>query len=304
MYAIIDIGSNTIRLIVYQVGEDGAIRSVFQNKDTTGLAGYIGEDGAMGQAGIDRAAEVLLQFKSILDALHIERRTAFATASLRNITNSQQAVAQLQTRTGLSIRVLSGQEEALMDYAGATWGLTREEGMVLDIGGGSTEWVCFDGGKIRHAASIPLGSLNLYNRFVSLLLPTAKEQEKMRRRVSRELDQAALPPLPCPVICGVGGTIRGAGKLCRHLYQLPADSRTITLDMVDGILDRFSAPTKENLHLLLKLVPSRIHTLLPGLVVLSTLARRCNGGAIEISSYGVREGFLLTQVLNQRSVTI
>ena len=70
------------------------------------------------------------------------------------------------------IRLLSGREEAILDYVGATSGMEeREQGMVLDIGGGSTEWVCFSQGRIRHAASIPLGSLNLYNRCVETLLP-------------------------------------------------------------------------------------------------------------------------------------
>ena len=154
MYAIIDIGSNTIRLNVYQVEEDGAIHSIFQSKETAGLAGYVREDGSMSREGLDRAADALLRFRSILDALHIENRAVFATASLRNITNSEEAVFQLQERTGLMIRLLSGREEAILDYVGATSGMEeREQGMVLDIGGGSTEWVCFSQGRIRHAAS-------------------------------------------------------------------------------------------------------------------------------------------------------
>ena len=235
MYAIIDIGSNTIRLNVYQVEEDGAIHSIFQSKETAGLAGYVREDGSMSREGLDRAADALLRFRSILDALHIENRAVFATASLRNITNSEEAVFQLQERTGLMIRLLSGREEAILDYVG---------------------------------------------------------------------DGAPLPDFPCPVICGVGGTIRGAGKLCNYLYKLPAGNRTITLNMVDGLLERFSAPAKADLQILLKIVPERVHTLLPGLVILSTLAHRCRGDAIEVSSYGVREGFLLTEVLKRRSVTV
>lgn len=136
------------------------------------------------------------------------------------------------------------------------------------------------------------------------LLPSPKEQAKIRKQVKKALDSAPLPDFPCPVICGVGGTIRGAGKLCNYLYKLPAGNRTITLNMVDGLLERFSAPAKADLQILLKIVPERVHTLLPGLVILSTLAHRCRGDAIEVSSYGVREGFLLTEVLKRRSVTV
>jgi len=183
MYAIIDIGSNTIRLNVYQVEEDGAIHSIFQSKETAGLAGYVREDGSMSREGLDRAADALLRFRSILDALHIENRAVFATASLRNITNSEEAVFQLQERTGLMIRLLSGREEAILDYVGATSGMEeREQGMVLDIGGGSTEWVCFSQGRIRHAASIPLGSLNLYSRCVRPCSPPPKNRPRSASR--------------------------------------------------------------------------------------------------------------------------
>lgn len=74
------------------------------------------------------------------------------------------------------------------------------------------------------------------------LLPSPKEQAKIRKQVKKALDSAPLPDFPCPVICGVGGTIRRAGKLCNYLYKLPAGNRTITLNMVDGLLERFSAP--------------------------------------------------------------
>ncbi len=101
----------------------------------------------------------------------------------------------------------------------------REQGMVLDIGGGSTEWVCFSQGRIRHAASIPLGSLNLYS-LCGDPAPLPKEQAKIRKQVKGAGRRP--PDFPCPVICGAGGTIRGAGKLCNYLYKLPAGNRTIT----------------------------------------------------------------------------
>ncbi len=115
MYAIIDIGSNTIRLNVYQVEEDGAIHSIF-SKQGDGRPGRLCSGGRLHEPGrgLDRAADALLRFRSILDALHIENRAVFATASLRNITNSEEAVFQLQERTGLMIRLLSGREEAIL----------------------------------------------------------------------------------------------------------------------------------------------------------------------------------------------
>lgn len=123
MYAIIDIGSNTIRLNVYQVEEDGAIHSIFQSKETAGLAGYVREDGSMSREGLDRAADALLRFRSILDALHIENRRSSPPPLCSNITNSEEAVFQLQERTGLMSASSPGREEAILDYVGATSGM-------------------------------------------------------------------------------------------------------------------------------------------------------------------------------------
>lgn len=72
----------------------------------------------------------------------------------------------------------------------------REQGMVLDIAGGSTEWVCFSQGRIRHAASIPWASLNLYNRCVETLLPSPKEQAKIRKQVKRRWTAPPCPTFP------------------------------------------------------------------------------------------------------------
>ena len=176
MYAIIDIGSNTIRLNVYQVEEDGAIHSIFQSKETAGLAGYVREDGSMSREGLDRAADALLRFRSILDALHIENRAVFATASLRNITNSEEAVFQLQERTGLMIRLLSGREEAILDYVGATSGMEeREQGMVLDIGGGTTDVAVISLGEIITSSSLKVAGDAMDREIIKF----CKEEKKL-----------------------------------------------------------------------------------------------------------------------------
>ena len=300
---IVDVGSNTMRLSIYH-WEGRRFKLLMNKKEMAGLAGYI-KEGVLSDSGILVACRVLAGYKALLDNFDIKELHVFGTAPLRNIVNTEEALDTIRAVTGVGVEVLSGADEAALSFLGATvGGGAPAEGLLADIGGGSTEWVCFSQGRIRHAASIPLGSLNLYNRCVETLLPSPKEQAKIRKQVKKALDSAPLPDFPCPVICGVGGTIRGAGKLCNYLYKLPAGNRTITLNMVDGLLERFSAPAKADLQILLKIVPERVHTLLPGLVILSTLAHRCRGDAIEVSSYGVREGFLLTEVLKRRSVTV
>ena len=228
MYAIIDIGSNTIRLNVYQVEEDGAIHSIFQSKETAGLAGYVQEDGSMSREGLDRAADALLRFRSILDALHIENRAVFATASLRNITNSEEAVFQLQERTGLMIRLLSGREEAILDYVGATSGMEeREQGMVLDIGGGSTDIAVISmGGRVK-AASLPVAG----NAFDSCIAQYVQEKY-----------QIAIGPLTAEqlkkqVACCTRSEFEGVMEVRGHSWEtnLPARRIIYTRDLYEPV---------------------------------------------------------------------
>lgn len=299
MYSVIDIGSNTIRLTVYQV-EEGRIQTVFHEKSTAGLAGYVTEKGKLSRAGIERAITALERFQSILQKLSIEQVAVFATASLRNIVNTDEALECIERRTGFRVEVISGEKEALLDYVGATYLLPGTDGLLVDIGGGSTELVFFSRGEIKKAASMPVGSLNMYNKYVSHLLPTKSEREKIERRVAKELNKLDLPEQVCPVLCGVGGSVRATGKLINAQEKLPPANRTVYLHTVSKVLESFRDESKENLTRLLKVTPERLHTLLPGMTILRQIARTFCSDTMIVSDYGVREGYLLSEVLQIR----
>lgn len=104
-------------------------------------------------------------YKNICENFTINHIAVFATASLRNITNTDEAVREITKATGLAIDVVSGKEEATLDFIGATHDLdTSHDGLLVDIGGGSTELVSFEKGQILQAVSLPIGSLSLYNK--------------------------------------------------------------------------------------------------------------------------------------------
>lgn len=297
IYSVIDIGSNTIRLTVYQV-EKGHIETMFREKNTAGLAGYVSGKGKLSRAGIERAAEAVERFQAVLQKLSIGHVAVFATASLRNIVNTDEALAAIEGRTGLRVEVLSGEKEALLDYVGATHFLPAAEGLLVDIGGGSTELVFFRRGEVERAVSLPVGSLNMYGKYVSRLLPTREERSRIERRVDKELKKLELPQVVCPVICGVGGTNRAAGKLINAREKLPYANRTIYLRTVSQVLDSFREENREHLMQLLKVTPDRIHTLLPGMTILRRVAKTFCSDTMIISDYGVREGYLLSEVLD------
>ena len=128
-YGVIDVGSNTIRLCIYEV-EDGRIKSLFNNKTTAGLIGYV-DGGELTRKGIKKACDVLSAYKEMASHAKIKELFVFATASLRNISNTDEAIETIYEETGLKVDVLTGYEEATLDFKGAAHTMHLGEGIMV-----------------------------------------------------------------------------------------------------------------------------------------------------------------------------
>ncbi|MFS0782625.1 phosphatase [Bacillus sp. 1P06AnD] len=298
LYSVIDIGSNTIRLNIYQY-EKEKLTSLLHKKSMAGLAGYV-ENGALSQKGIEAAVETLGEFRMIADHFDIGQVYAFATASLRNIVNSDEVVRVIKEKTGFSVEIIGGEEEATLDFIGATHGKRIEHGLMIDIGGGSTELAFIEKGEIVQAFSLPIGSLSMFSDYVEKLFPEKHEKKAIRERVERELDKlsGSIPPGTIPIVCGVGGTIRAAKKLDNELNG-SSDFRSMAVQDIAGMLKGLKKGKKETLRLILQAVPDRVHTIIPGMVILQTIAKRFQCETIFVSKFGVREGYLYKRVLKE-----
>lgn len=292
MYGVVDIGSNSIRLVIYEV-DGNQIRSILNKKYSAGLASYVLENGDLSEEGIQVAAKDLNNIQRILSRVQIEKLYIYATASLRNISNSADVVNQLKEMTGMSIRILSGQEEAFFDYYATLQANLLSDTMICDIGGGSTEVVLMKNQKVVVSDSLPVGSLNMYSLFVSNLIPTDKELEKIHKNVLQKLAGLYIPEKKIDVdtIIGIGGTCRGSLKLYKHLFGKPKDTSFDAkyLSKILKLQDKNPAKVREAI---LKNCPERIHTILPGIEVLNTVCEYYKIKKVVISTYGCREGFL------------
>ena len=238
--AIVDLGSNTIRLSLYNTLENGSFETLFSKKYMAGLAGYVSH-GIMSNDGINQACAVLLDFKVLLQQLGVNEMHVFATASLRNIKNTEKALETIKRRTGLCVDVIAGSEEGILGYYGALYTTDLKNGIMFDIGGGSTEFVRVKNGKVKKSQSISIGSLNLFHNHVSGLWPDKKEQKAIAKRISKR----------------------------------DAASR----------------------NYILKLCPDRVHTIIPGMLVVKEIIERLHCEKIWVSRYGVREGYLCKNFL-------
>lgn len=294
---IVDVGSNTIRLSIY-CWEGRQFKLLLNKKEMAGLAGYVRGD-ALSEGGILVACRVLSGFQALLRNLEITDLHVFGTASIRNISNTEQVLEQIYQTTGLRVVVLTGSEEAALSFKGACAGGGAEEGLLADIGGGSTELVAYRDGAILSGCSLPLGSLSLFTRHVSGLFPTPDERRAIRDQVRSQLERAKTAGLTCRHLTGVGGTIRAAAKLCNDLAGVDPGNRTIPAGEIRALYKGLKKGDRDTMHRILRAAPDRVHTILPGLLILNTVIKSYGVQTVSVSACGVREGYLLERVMGE-----
>lgn len=301
--AVIDIGSNSIRLTLYSIESDRGFKILFREKIMAGLAGYV-ENGKLPSDGISCACEALLEFKHTLELLNINHTAVFATASLRNISNTREALKEIEEATGFFIEVLDGEEEALLGYAGAMQELNISGGVFVDIGGASTEIVTFENGKAKIFMSFPVGSLSLYRSNVKKILPNTASLKRIEEVLYSEIDKKSLLPIEkrSPLIC-VGGTSRAILKLAKKQFCLSNTCNSISAVQFDSLCSVLCQGDKRTADLILKTDADRIHTLVPGTMILRHILLHFGSDELIFSAYGIREGYLCQKVLTNNIYT-
>ena len=301
LYAMIDVGSNTIRMAIYEIDGD-KVEMLMKRKHTIGLAAYV-KDGYMQHQGIDKVVEIIQEYKNFLDELGINRVTAFTTAALRNAINGRDAVREISYRTQTNLMVMSGDDEATFDFIGATHNLDEDKGLLIDIGGGSTEIVYFNYSTIQVKVSLPIGSLNFHTRYTGThILPTRSELSEMYAEAEATVSAIQeFQAVSHAQICGIGGTFKGAMALYNAMYGLPRRNMRMELGRMREILARFTRDRElivPDKILLMRTVPERMHTFMPGLVIADVLAKRFGSLSIIYSDSGVREGYIYAKIVN------
>ena len=241
--------------------------------------------------------EALTDVGTILKYIQPACVLPFGTAALRNSANGEEIVRLIQERCGLNVEVLTGEEEAVMDYYGARQDGIGESGLLVDVGGGSTELTFFTQQKIVFATSIPLGSLNLYKSYVEKLIPGKKEVQRIKKAVREQLQMVSFPGEDLtaqPIYC-VGGTARAALRLMGKKYAL-GDSNAYTLVQLREFLGAAKEDPRGLVQDVLRTCPDRVHTLIPGLLVFQTIAKYFGTVSFVTSRYGVREGYLMRRI--------
>ena len=302
-YGIIDLGSNTIRLCIYEV--DRSQHRPLQKKDIdtllnykvmAGLASHV-KDGAMTDAGVQKAIKTINAHLKRASHFSCERIDIFATAVLRNCTNSHEATAFIEAGIGKRISILSNEEEAHLGFLGARLDRDLQAGTMVDIGGGSTELTHIEDGLDLDKISIPQGSLSSFATCVAGLMPTAKEMTEIRDHFKSLADQMCPEAFTSEQLYGIGGSIRSAAKVYGDLCNEGDRFDYLTPEHLDAILALYEDDPGRFAHRALRTVPDRIHTFIPGCIIIREVFDLCQGSRLDICKFGVREGYLAERIL-------
>ena len=163
--AIIDVGSNSVRLVIISIGPEGEYHQIENIKETVRLAENTSPDGSLHPEAQEHAVETLALFARLCEVRGVDRIIAVATAAVRRAPNRDEFLARLQKETGIEVKVLTGEEEADLDYIGVVNTVAPETGLIIDVGGGSTKLIGYRERLKEEWAALPFGSVTLARDF-------------------------------------------------------------------------------------------------------------------------------------------
>lgn len=299
LYAIIDIGSSIIKYKIYEY-DSNTIEPVIIHDKTTGLISYR-KHNKLTPEGIEVLLDTLKEFKKYSDKLHVNKSYYVATASLRNITNSQEVIDIVKRELNIDINILSGEEEAEQSFKSIRWiELVSNDGILIDMGGGSSEITIFKNKtEIIEQKSIPIGVLTIFNEYVSLLYPTKKEQKIIIEEIIKRINSLDIPEYSEEYLYGIGKTCVTIKKLFEHLKVKNDKGNVLTIEQVDQVLRKLSSNTKENFKPALLVDSERVHTVIPSLLIIKALAIRFNIKKICVCDVTLQDGIIFDVIENK-----
>ncbi|SFK95701.1 exopolyphosphatase / guanosine-5'-triphosphate,3'-diphosphate pyrophosphatase [Methylorubrum salsuginis] len=291
--AIIDIGSNSVRLVAYD-GLQRAPTPLYNEKVLCGLGRSVFSTGRLNEDSVQRALTALKRFRVLCDTMRIDRIFVLATAAARDAANGPAFLEAAQAALGQEIQLLSGRREAELSALGVVSGFYAPDGVVGDLGGGSLELVDVHGVTVGQGVTMPLGGLALQD--------LSENSPRKARKIAREHLKKAEPQLDTlrgRTFYAVGGTWRALARLHQaargyplhvmHGYTVEPSDELSFLEMVETT----DAATLQEVETISE---ARRPLLAYGAVVLEEIIRSGRPREIAISASGVREGLLFEQL--------
>lgn len=299
LVASIDFGTNTARLLVAKIQSDGSLEHVRIEREIVRMGGGFSREQGLSPEAIERGLGCLGRFSEILNSYGVSGPRAVATSAVRDAVNGRTFLDAVQRKTGITLRVIDGEQEGALTLAGVIAGLDRlhDNLMVFDVGGGSTEYTLSHKGKAEFIKSLPLGVVRLTEGKIT--------PDEMNAKIRKELDllMAEITPL-CnfadakdTVLVGTAGTATTLAaiqmKMASYDYRRVNNS-LLTLDQIRDIYAMLLPLSLEERVAIPGLEKGREDLIIAGMLITIQTMERFGFSVLKVSDYGLLEGLVVS----------
>jgi exopolyphosphatase / guanosine-5'-triphosphate,3'-diphosphate pyrophosphatase len=300
MVAVIDIGSNSARVMVFEREAASHLRLVAGSRAPLRLVHDVDARGELSDVTMARTTEALRDFRAIATGAGAKRIVSVATAAMRDASNGALFASRLQRELGMRIEIVGGTAEARYGFTGAVRGLAVSSGLLFDLGGGSLQITRFARRRPGGAVSLPLGALRLSEKFLESDPPTSKQLRRLRDHVRRHLTKVRVGRLGSgDRLVGTGGTLRNLAKIDRQARRYPIGwlhGYELSIDRLGEIVDSLARTKEKRRDDVAGLSAERADSIVGGAIAILTLAEFVHAKEILVSGQGVREGIALKEL--------
>ncbi|WP_020676240.1 hypothetical protein [Geopsychrobacter electrodiphilus] len=295
--AAIDIGSNTVRMLIPGSGPIGVSHENYFRR-VTRLAGDYDPVAGLASASMERTLIALRQFAAELTGFKVDEICAVGTAILRNAVNSKEFLEKVHNEIGIDIRVIDGKTEAELSCRGILTVLspTPKRAVLFDIGGGSTEIIMYENGKILQRESLPLGVVQLAEGHESSGDCLLAVQAGLKKLIDSSIWKSWKRDTCPPELIGTAGTVTtlAALKLEMHHYDgTKVNNLVLSRDWLNSLYSMLRALSPEKRRELPGMEEGRADLIIPGLQIVLELLDCAGGNSLRAADAGLLEGLLL-----------
>ncbi|HSE39961.1 MAG TPA: Ppx/GppA phosphatase family protein [Acidobacteriota bacterium] len=296
--AAIDIGTNSIHMVIVSVGEHRIFEIIDREKEMVQLGKGSLMRGRLTPDAIERGLAALKAFRQIADSHKVDQIICTATSAVRESSNGREFVKMVKAQTGIDIRILSGTEEARMIMLAVrdVVDLKNQRALVVDIGGGSMELIVADARNIFLATSIKAGVIRLTERFMKSDTPSSKDLKALKKWLDKKLNPLSrtIQDLRPQIAVGTSGTMLALGELIKQNIKTKKakDRDVMTIEEVEEINEILQNSTLQERLKMPGMDPKRADQIVAGGLLIEMMMEKCRVNEIQLCDRALREGLI------------
>lgn len=303
--AVIDIGSNSIRMLIYRINEDKSFFAIHKEKRSTKLGKHI-ENNKLTEVGIYLTISTLKAFKVLCNNYNVQEIHVFATEAIRKSENNDFILKKVYRETGLNIKILSGEEEAYLGFLAVSSSIEHNNYLLLDLGGASLEITHVENNIMKNTISLPLGSIPLTYNFNNLMTKDDKIN-LINYLINKFSDIPWLKSCKGLPIIGIGGAIRAIGTVNKKLTSNPMEmlnNYVLTSNDLKNIYSILENHSFNEHHILNVLTKSRADIFIAPLATILFLMNYISCKELVVGDFDIKDGFIANEIFKGKPINI